>query len=114
MLYRLVALPRGWMDSYEFILEDRVGTLYLFDAGRDHLQRLDPGDANMLMQWYELSQSFSWHSRADLVPMLALRRSSQARVTIGSGSEHRSRSTASASSTLFPELIEDHVVNAGM
>jgi hypothetical protein len=71
MYYRLAALPPDWLDADLFVIEDRAGRLYLFDPRHDHLDRLEPDRANLLVQWYEMSQSFDWHSRAEFVRLLS-------------------------------------------
>jgi hypothetical protein len=71
MMYRLAALPRSWVNTDVCMLEDRVGRLYQYDPDSDILERLDTADANLLMQWYELSQSFTWHERDDLSRIFA-------------------------------------------
>ena len=70
MEYRLAALPHSWASADVFILEDRIGRLYLFEPNGDRLERLPDQDANLVMQWYELSQSFTWHTRPEFGRML--------------------------------------------
>jgi len=70
MYFRLVAIPRSWVDVDLFILEDTTGSLYQYEPERDHLERLADRDANLLMQWYELSQTFTWHARDALQELL--------------------------------------------
>ncbi len=114
MLYRLAALPYAWMDSDTFILEDRVGGLYLFEADQDRLERLNSEDANLLMSWYELSQSFTWHSRVELVQMLTLNVGRQDRVVAGPVATRQSRSETSTYATVLAEPIDDQRFNAGI
>ena len=71
MYYRLAALPPTWIETQLFILEDCVGRLFLLDPSGEHLERLHPADANVLMQWYELSQVGSWHSLPRITQMLS-------------------------------------------
>jgi hypothetical protein len=80
MRYRLAALPRSWVNADICMLEDRVGRLYQYDPDQDTLERLAPDDANLLMQWYELSQSFTWHAREDLKRVFATPTSRAARL----------------------------------
>jgi hypothetical protein len=58
------------MPVDEYILEDDAGGLYILDPCAGRLEPLDPPDANQLIQWFELSQSFSWHTVSDLVNTL--------------------------------------------
>jgi hypothetical protein len=71
MFYRLAALPPAWVEAPLFILEDRVGRLFLLDPTTGRLDPLDPTDANMLMQWYELSQVASWYSLPRITQILS-------------------------------------------
>ncbi|MEX1158641.1 MAG: hypothetical protein WEC79_06910 [Thermomicrobiales bacterium] len=71
MYYRLAALPPTWIEVQLFMLEDRVGRLFLLDPSLERLERLDPADANVLMQWYELSQTVSWHLLPKITRMLS-------------------------------------------
>jgi hypothetical protein len=79
MYYRLAALPPAWIEVQLFILEDRVGRLFLLDPAAERLDRLDPIDANLLMQWYELSQVVSWHSLLQITQMLSTTRQQRPR-----------------------------------
>lgn len=67
MRYRLAALPAAWLAVDEYIIEDEAGGLYLLNACAGQLEPLDPADANVMIQWFELSQCFSWHTASDLV-----------------------------------------------
>jgi hypothetical protein len=66
MYYRLAALPPAWMESRLFLIEDRIGRLYMFDPADRSLERVEDSEASALMLWYDLSQAHSWYSRAEL------------------------------------------------
>jgi len=106
-----MALPQAWTNVELFILEDRIGRLYLFDPREDHLERLDDRDANLLVQWYEFSQSYTWHARAELGRMLVSTDSQRQDMSPSKTRRHRRCSTLPVE-TLLHELIDDYVASA--
>lgn len=83
MVYRLAALPPGWVETQVYILEDQIGRLYEFDPILDYLEQLEPNDANLIMQWFELSQTFTWHRREELAQVFTFAKRRRDRLSVG-------------------------------
>ena len=59
------------MGAGSYVVEDRLGRLYLLDPILGRLEPLDPVEANVLAEWYEFSQSYCWKSRSELIRTLS-------------------------------------------
>jgi hypothetical protein len=63
---RIAALPASFAGTSDLIVEDVGGSLYLLDRAARRLVPLPDAEANIVINFYEPSQDYTWYSETEL------------------------------------------------